>query len=387
MATLTGREPDVTAQQNPGVGYNDELVRLINGGYGVGSRNGRDNEVRAYIDRYIANLDPNQLLARYSGINQGGGIENYYQQNYKVGAPREIKDAGNYQAYKSFEAIMGRPPDANEFAQIVPIFQQADGQKYGNAWLAQYKQQYDADPRNQVKNAGKYAGELNQQFKSMLGRDATQEEINHFGSLMATGNVNAYQLQDFLRGTPEYQQAQDKQFRSGVSQELEQSDARYFDRAKQGLLSHFMQQGTGGSSALDSALADMMGQIAEKRQGFLTNLSAQQYGQNKDLALGNYQQSRDQYFNEQSYRRGQSQREQDYYRGRSDNLTDYNRQMSDYMNYMNSQGGRRGSNTGQMIGGLLGAGIGGFASRSPQGAAAGYQIGSGLGGGYDYLNY
>lgn len=335
MATLTGREPDVTAQKNPGTGYDDDLIRLINSGYGAGSQNGRDNEVRAYIDRYISNLDPNQLLARYSGINQGGGIENYYQQNYKVGAPREIRDAGNYQAYKSFESIMGRAPTSEEFAQIVPIFQQADGQKYGNAWLSQYKQQYDADPRNRIGDAGKYTGELNQQFKSMLGRDATQEEINHFGSLMATGNVNAYQLQDFLRGTPEYQQAQDKQFRSGVSQELEQSDARYFDRAKQGLLSHFMQQGTGGSSALDSALADMMGQIAEKRQGFLTNLSAQQYGQNKDLALGNYQNAREDYFGEQAYRRGQAQKQQDYYQGRSDNLTDYNRQRQDYMDFYN----------------------------------------------------
>lgn len=383
---LTGQEPDVTAQQNPGTRADDELIRLINSGYGVGSTNGRDNEVRAYIDRYISNLDPNQLLARYGGINQGGGIENYYQQNYGVGAPREIKDAGNYQAYQSFQSMMGRPPTSEEFAQIVPIFQQADGQKYGNAWLAQYKQQYDADPRNRLKDAPRFSESINQQFQSMLGRGATQDEINHFGSLMATGNVDAYQLQDFLRGTTEYQQGQDKQFRSGLSKELEDSDVRYFDRAKQGVLSQFMQNGTMGSSALDSALADLMGQIAEKRQGFLSQVSSQQYGANKDLAIGNYNNARNDYFGEQAYKRGQASKQQDYYQGRSDNLTDYNRQQQDYMNYLNSQGGRRKAPWGQIAGGAIGGGIGAFMG-GPTGAAAGYQIGSGVGGGYDYLNY
>lgn len=379
--------PDVTAQANPGI-YDDPELRdsthriLYNRGQG----NFATDAVNE-IERYLASLSPDQLLARSKDFSQASGgqnVDTFLRNRYSgVGSARDIQ---NIQAYKSFQSILGRDPTAEEFAQIVPIFQQDNGQTYGNAWLSQYKQQQDLNPANRAKDAGKYSGQLNQTFQSMLGRDATSDEIDHFGSLLATGNVNAYQLQDFLRGTTEYQQGQDKQFRTGLSKELEDSDVRFFDRSKQALLSQFMQNGTGQSSALDSAMADLMGQIAEKRSGFLSQVSSQQYGANKDLALGNYANARDEYFGNQAYGRGQAQKQQDYYQGRSDNLTDYNRQQQDYMNFLNSQGGKRKDPWGQIIGGAAGATIGGFTG-GPAGAGAGYQIGSGLGGGYDYLNY
>ncbi len=345
------------------------------------------NDARQRIEEYLGSLSPDQLLNRATGLEQGAGgkdLSSYLQSRYS--GVNSQNDVSNIQALKSFRSIMGRDPNANEYTQILPIFQQADGQKYGNAWLAQYKQQYDQNPANRVGEAGKYSPQINQTFQSMLGREATQDEINHFGSLLATGNVDAYQLQDFLRGTPEYQQGQDKTFRSGLSRELEDSDSRFFDRSKQSVISKFMQNGTYGSSALDSALTDLMGQIAEKRSGFLSNLSASQYGANKELALGNYNNAREQYFGEQAYNRGQANKQQDYYQGRSDNLTDYNRQMQDYMSYLNSNGGGKSKAPwGQVAGGLIGAGIGATFG-GPAGAGAGYNIGQGTGGMFDFLN-
>lgn len=377
-------EPDVKTNQ-----YNDSDLRnkvhttLYNRGQGNFA-----NDARQQIEQYIGSLSPDQLLQRSIGLNQnaGSGDLTQYLQNQYSGVNSQ-NDVSNIQALKSFQSIMGRDPNANEYAQIVPIFQQSNGQTLGNAWLSQYKQQYDQNPANRTGEAGKYSDQINQQFQSMLGRAATSDEVNHFGSLLATGNVDAYQLQDFLRGTPEYQTQQDTQFRSGLGKQLEDSDVNFFNRAKQGVMSQFMQNGTGNSSALDSALTDLMGQVSQQRDAYLTSLSAQQYGNNKDLALGNYQNTQNQYLQNQGYNRQQSQNQQNYIQGRSDNLTDYNRQMSDYMNFMNTYGGRsKGQNPLYAIGGgLLGAGVGG-AVGGPAGASAGYQIGSGVGGGFGYLN-
>lgn len=330
-------QPDVRALQNEPIPYDDaDLQRQVYETlYNRGGGNFSADAVNR-IQQYLAGLSPDQLLQRSSGLSTGAGntdIDSYLRQKYS--GVNSATDIQNIQALKSFRSILGRDPTAQEYAQIVPIFQQANGQTYGNAWLSQYAQQEAQNPANRVKDAPQYAGQINPVFQSLLGREATQDEINHFGSLLATGNVDAYQLQDFLKGTTEYQSAQDKTFRSGLTQELEDSDVKFFDRAKQGVMAQFMRSGTGNSSALDSALADMMGQLAEKRGNFLSTVSANQYQGNKDLALGNYRGARDEYFGNQAYNRGQNQKQQDYFQGRSDNLTDYNRERDDYRSFYN----------------------------------------------------
>lgn len=244
-----------------------------------------------------------------------------------------------YNIYKSGQEMLGRDLSPDEIAQALPIFSQANGQQLGNAWLANLKKADEQNPNsktNQNKAAG-FGNQVNDYFKNMLGRDATPDEKAHFGSLMATGNLDAYGMSQFLQGTPEYQGKENEKFQQGLTQKLTDADMNFFNRAKQNVLSQFMQQGTSNSTALDSALTDLMGQIADKRSQYMADLSAKQYGGNQDLAVGNYKDQMGQYLNEQGYNRGVSSRNMDYLQGRSNELTDYQRQMDDYMKFYGSQ--------------------------------------------------
>lgn len=323
--------------------------------------NQENSAVNAYNTR-LAQFTPDELLRRYAQTDR----------NFNNGT----WDANYSNAYRSFKSQIGRDPTASEFAQLIPAFQQ--GTTYGNAIIGSIRDrlaQNPNDPMNQGR-AGQYGGQIRQVFKSMLGRDATPEEVNHFGSLMSTGNVNAYQLQDFLRGTPEYQTQEDTKFRGGLTKELENADISFFDRAKQGLQAQYMRQGTNMSSAMDSALTDLMGQIAEKRSQYLAGLSSQQYGGNKDLALQNYRGTQDRYLNEQNYNRGMSNSQNDYFRGRGDDLYDYQRQMDDMARMQNSRDrSGRVLRTGDWIN--LGLGVGNTAAQA-------YMAGQG-GGAFSHL--
>lgn len=334
------------------------------------------NDKGSYERNYnnlLSNLSPDQLLQRYG---QQGVTS-------KLGTGM---DRANYQAYNSFQSLIGRPPTAQELAQALPAFQ--GGSTVGNAWLANYKQQYDQNPANLAAGAGKYSGQINQVFQSQLGRAATADEVTHFGSLLGTGNLDAYGLQNFLTGTPEYQKQQDTQFRSDLGNQLQDSDVSFFNRAKQGVQSQFMQNGTGNSSALDSALADLMGQIQNQRSSYMANLTAQQYGGNKQLALGNYNDTMNQYLNQTQQNRSQSLNQQQQLMDRSNSISDYNRQMSDYMNFAGNNQSKGANPLYGAVGTLAGAGIGSFFG--PAGSVAGAQLGASLGGtagnAYGYLN-
>ena len=255
-------------------------------------------------------------------------------------------DWAGQNVYGNFVRMVGREPTEQELAQFIPIYQGSYNQ--GNAALANFAQYESQRPENLQKKAPQYADQVNQQFQGMLGRQATPEEINHFGGLLASGNTDAYQLQDFLRGTTEFQGAEDKKFRGGLASELEGYDTSFFNKAKENVISRFGD--TGGlqnrSSALDFALTDLMGQIAEKRGSYLANLSSQQYGGNKDLALGNYRGAQDQYLNEMNQRRGNSYNQFLGNQNRANEIGDYYRQAEDYRQ---SQQGRDALHTRDWI--------------------------------------
>ncbi len=323
------------------------------------------NDTGSYERNYNAQLNqytPEELLARYkSGKEYGMNI-----------------DRSNSLAYRSFVEQIGREPTSSEFAQILPAFQQ--NSLYGNAILGSIRDRLAQNPNDPINKgkSGQYTDQINQTFQSMLGRAATADEASHFGNLLATGNVDTYQLQDFLRGTPEFQTQADTKFRSGLGKELEDQDVSFFNRASQGVRSQFLNQGTGNSSALDSALTDLMGQISQQRSKYLSDLSAKQYGGNKELALSNYGNTQNEFLNNQNYNRGLSQRNSDAFSGRSNELSDYQTQMSDYMRMNKGSGSNRGM--GAFGGALAGAGAG--APLGPWGAAGG----AAAGGLYGYLN-
>lgn len=346
---------------------NQVAANLGRQGYAPGYDSNDKGSFERNYNSLLNNLSPDQLLKRYSTAETS---------QYGTGL-----DRANYQAYNSFKSLIGRDPTASELAQAIPAFQ--GGATTGNAWLASFKQAYDKNPANLAAGAGKYSNQINQVFQSQLGRAATGDEITHFGSYLGSGNLDAYGLQQFLAGTPEYQTQQDTKFRGELGTQLENSDTSYFNRSKQGLLSQFAQNGQtfGNSTALDSALVDLMGQIQQKRSDYMANLTSQQYGGNKQLALSNYGNAMDQYLQNNNYDKTLNQNQMGQYMDRSNNISDYNRQQQDWMNYANSYQNPRNPFGNALSGAAAGAGMG-----YQMGGPAGAGYGALAGGAYGYLS-
>jgi hypothetical protein len=327
---------------------------------------------------------PNDV-ERYREVYNRPGLENDPHRGALLWDSKGISaDAAGQNVYNYFQRTAGREPTASELAQFVPIYQ--GSYTHGNAAISGYLDMESRRPGNMAEKAPEYSDEVQKVFREMLGRDAREDELQHFGSKLATKDVDAYGLRNFLKGSEEYQAAEDTKFRSGLSSELQGYDTSFFDKAKENVLSRFANSGTLGgsarSSALDFALTDLMGQIAEKRGSYLADLSSRQYAGNKDLAISNYRGGMDRYLDDMDAQRDRGYQNIDRSFGRAQELEDYNRQMNDFR----SMGSRRREPWGQIVGGTLGSIVGGVKG-GPQGANAGWQVGSGIGGGFDYLSY
>jgi hypothetical protein len=276
-----------------------------------------DNQIDTLDERY------RQYKAIYE--NQGDPIADYIKQIYLPSTSRE------QMAYDSARQILGREVNSSELAQILPYFNGDNGVQTGNAYLAELAEQYKKSPEYLDKQAGQYSGQVGEMVKSLLGRDAKQDELDYYGKYLARG-MDPFELRKQLEGSQEYQGAQDKSFREGLASELEGYDTSFFNKAKEGVLSRFSKAGggVGQSSALDFALTDLMGQIAEKRGSYLAGISSQQYGGNKENARNDYQAGMNRYFQDQDYDRNKRDAELGYYRSRSDADSDYTRQKNDY---------------------------------------------------------
>lgn len=253
-------------------------------------------------------------------------------------------------AYNMFRQTLGREPTQDEYNQALPYFhgQGAQGRWTGQAFLNQLRQQELQDPRNANSpnnpnnpnnTLGQYTQPVEDVFQELLNRGASEAELNHFRQGLASGQIDAFTLRNFVSQLPEYRERQDQQFRQGLATELEGYDTSAFDKQKQNLLSYYANQGmpAGTSASLDYALTDLMGKIAENRQKFLTGLSADQYGGRTGAARQDYEAYRDRGFGEMDYNRNRSSQMQDYLTGRLGERQDYQQQMQDYENWMNSQ--------------------------------------------------
>lgn len=302
---------------------------------------GLDPALLDVINRQVdANsLDPNAMIQRYGAVHNAQGTDagNYVNQIYGD------QDRLNQYAYDSFVSTYGRAPTGSEFAQALPYFAGVNGRQTGSAYLASAYDQYKKSPEYLKTQSGQYSSQIGQLFQDTYGRPPTSAELEHFGTQLA-GGQDAYQLGNELKNTQEYQGAQDKKFRSGLASELEGYDTSFFNKAKDSVLSQFARQGGGAgtSSALDFALTDLMGQIAEKRGSYLAGLSSQQYGGNKDLALGNYRNEQNRYWDDQNYNRARADQNRDYFRSRSDQNSDFLTQQQSYYDQMGRQNQSRG---------------------------------------------
>lgn len=247
------------------------------------------------------------------------------------------------QIYKSAQQYLGRDLTPAELAQIKPRF--ADGTDIGNAYIAELATQEAKSPQALAKKAGEYSGQIGNFYQDLLKRGATSEEADYFGRLLASGQVTPYEIQQFIKATPEYQTGQDKQFRESLSGELAGYDEKAFSRERENILSQYTKAGIQNSSALDYAITDALGKLQENRTNFLGNLSASQYGSNKDAARADYSNYLNQYLSQQDYNRKQNQSNLDYYTNRADQGYDYNRQRNDYLSYLNAQPKQKGPST------------------------------------------
>jgi hypothetical protein len=327
----------------------------------------------------------------WGDIGWNPGLESYGRRSYFYGNPEAGRgdqglygqeDVNRQNVFNSIADALGRIPSEDEYANLLPIWRQdAD---LGRQAVSNYKK---TSPDYLKAKAGEYSGDVGGVFQSLLNRGATQAELQHFGQLMATGEVDPYEIEQFVKSGTEYQTKQDTAFRSGLNTELQAAEAPETARQRENILSRYASMGRTGSSALDFAITDMLGKVAEKRQGFLANLSASQYGSNKATARSDYETSLGDYMKnwEAEKSKGPS------YLNRAWNIGDYNRQSQDYANWVNSQ--KRKSGLGGGIGSLVGAGVGALGAGlvtggmgAPAGAALGASLGGGGGGLYDYFN-
>jgi len=312
------------------------------------------------------------------GSGTGGGIE-----------------AQRWYANRDFQEIFGRAPSEAELSQFQAAYDSGDINKAnvsgGRSSIAQYYQSQENTPDKQYARqqagyeakAPEFYGQIDKMFQGTLGRDATDAERKHFGSLLASGQVDEYGVGQFLQALPENVKKQDTEFRNQLSGELQKQDAQYYnEQIMPGIQSAFAQQGRDPrSSGFANSLALAAQGQNRQREGFLSNLSAQQYGGSQNLAQRDYLNAYGQYTGLQDYSRQRSAQLQDATTGRVNELQNYALQRSAYDDYLRRYGKRSNAQgIGSLAGGIAGMG-GAFLTGNPSAAGVGYQIGSGLGGG------
>lgn len=302
------------------------------------------------------------------------------------------QQAAAFYAGQQFYKLFGRNPTQSELDSITPAYISGDpniaGVAQGNAAVAQYYQSKVNTPEKQYADqqagykaeAPKYYDQINGQFQSTLGRDATQEEKDHFGSLLASGQVDPYTVGQFLHQLPEAVTKQDTEFRSNLRNDISAQDSRYFgEQILPGIQRNFAQQGRSvESSGFANAAAQAGQQQNVNREGFLSNLSASQYTGNKTNAYNEYLNSVGRMQGLQDHSRARGDTLADASTGRINEISNFAMQKQAYDQYL-SRYGKRGNGLGGMLGTLLGAGIGGAAGKSPQAAMAGGQVGGSIG--------
>lgn len=321
----------------------------------------------------------------------------------------------NLDIYQTAQDTLGRDITPNEVAMFTPYFGSGTPKELeaGRATLAQVAEQEKNSPealnKKYQEGATQYGGQVGNVFQDLLKRGASQPELDHFGKMLASGQLDEYTLRQFVSQLPEYRQREDEAAaatratedtaaREQLASELGKYDQEAFSKAKENVISRYAQAGIQNSSALDFALTNLMGDIQKERSAYLADVARRDYESNrgfrredylgnKDLLRQDYMTNLDRMFGSQDYARSRSDQLSDMMRGRSYNVADYTTQRNDLLNLLNeqrNQGQRRGG-IGGLVGGLVGAGVGSMAG--PQGAMAGYNIGQGTGGIYDYLNY
>jgi hypothetical protein len=303
------------------------------------------------------------------------------------------QQAGQYYAWKDFANEFGRNPTQQELDQLTPAYMGADpniaNTAGGKANVAAYYQQQTNTPQNiysqeqgkYLQDAPKYADQVTAQFQNALGRAPTQDELSHFGALIASGQ-DQYQVGQALQQTQEYQNTANTKFQNQLQGQLQGSNATYFN---QYIAPELQSQAALAGRSLDSSgvnaqLANAALQQNQGLQNFLAQTTAGNYASSTANASNQYNQLMSQQYGLQNANVSSGLANQAANTQYNQNLNMFQLQQSAYNNYLN-QYGKRSNGLGGLIGGIGGALIGGAATgwSNPQGYQAGFNIGSGLG--------
>lgn len=198
-------------------------------------------------------------------------------------------------------------------------------------------------------------------IRSVLGRDASEEEAAYFAKELAQGK-SVYELQQELMSLPEYQKVQAAKDREVLGQELLAQQQLAFQKATPAIISQFMKAGRIGSSGLDSAMANAQKELEQQRQGYLGQVGYQDLASIRGNAYQNYNNYANQ-FKDAFGTVGQTSANYNLLGNaikRMNEQSDYAKQRNDYMNYLNMQNrsnerAARYQMYGQIAGGGLGA--------------------------------
>ncbi len=170
--------------------------------------------------------------------------------------------------------------------------------------------------------------DLASQFQSILGRPATQDELDYFNKHITDGNLQPYEVGQILQSTPEYQNTLLNKNTAQFGEQLSAQNKGILDQAGASAQSRFAGLGRPNTSALGASVMQAGGALAQQRQSALADFYGK--GLNTNAALGAQQ--------------GQSQlgRAYDYAgekRQRGYQLEDYSLQQNDFNNYQNAHRG------------------------------------------------
>ncbi len=320
----------------------------------------------------------------------GGGLTGYLSS--QSGGGKGQAQAGpdeNAWANDIFQKTFGRDATQAEINQILPYF--GSDARYPDVNSAKafvgnlYQQQqntpdkiYQRQQAQYLQDAPKFADQISSQFQQALGRAPTQDELTHFGALMASGQ-DSYQVGQALQQTQEYQNAANTKFQNKLQGELQGSNATYFNQyIAPSILSQAALAGrTPDSSGVNAQLANAALQQNQGLQQFLAGTTAQNYQNSVANATNQYQGLLGQQYGLQNAGVSSGLANQATNQQYSQNMNMYNLQQQAYNRYL-QQYGKRNNGLGGLVGGIAGAGLGALYG-GPAGATAGYGIGSGLG--------
>lgn len=308
------------------------------------------------------------------------------------------QQAQNYYAGQEFAKLFGRNPTQAELDQFSGYYSGDPNMANlaaGNSAISAYYQAQSAPTPQDIfnrqqqqykQNAPQFHDQVAQQFQSLLGRAPTQQELDHFGTLMASGQTDAYQLGQYLQQTPEYANAQDTQFRTQLGGQLNDINSQFFTKNIQpSIMGQFASQGrdvSGASTGLQYALANAAKEMQTQTSQYLAGVGASQYQGREAQATSDYQNMLSQNYGLQNAGVGNQMSMNNALFGNSLNFANTSQQQGQLMSYLRGMGRGSGTNWGS-IGGLAGGGLGaglGFMAGGPAGAMLGYGIGSGVGG-------